>query len=156
MKRPALRDEVTGRRRHRRPRRLSCSFVRPSEAGQGPQSHLPQRREQRPKSGPNQPTGAGTLPLPKGRHTAPQMAKQGENAQGDNGREKKCFSLYCASGTDMRQEPCPALFLKIGPRAAQRGSGLPPGSPVIRRRRSPTKSDRRSACPTRGWEDYPL
>ena len=31
------------------------------------------------------------LPLPEGGHTALHTAKQGENAQGDNGIEKKCF-----------------------------------------------------------------
>ena len=69
----------------------------------------------------------GTQPL-----TGP---NRGRTHRGTMAERKNVFSLYCASGTDMRQELCPALFLKIGPRAAQSGSGLPPGSPVIRRRR---------------------
>ena len=42
--------------------------------------------EQRPKTGPKPPGGAGMLSLPAGGHTAAHTAKQG-----DNGREKKCF-----------------------------------------------------------------
>ena len=52
----------------------------------------------------------------------------------------------------MRQEPCPAFFLKIGPRAAQSGAGLLPGSPVIRRRRVRQGTiGRRVALHTRQW-----
>ena len=41
------------------------------------------------------------LSLPAGGHTAAHTAKQGENAQEDNGREKFALSLYCVSRADM-------------------------------------------------------
>ena len=47
--------------------------------------------EQRPKTGPKPPGGAGMLSLPAGGHTAAHTAKQGENAQEDNGIENSFF-----------------------------------------------------------------
>ena len=57
---------------------LSCSLFRPPEASQGPQRHLPQRREQRPKSGLYLLGGAGRLPPPSiGPHSGPQVVTRG-------------------------------------------------------------------------------
>ena len=57
---------------------LSCSLFCPPEASQGPQRHLPQRREQRPQSGLYLLEGAGRLPPPSiGPHSGPQVVTRG-------------------------------------------------------------------------------
>ena len=70
----------------------ACSFFRPPESVQGEENRQSLHwRNSAPNPAHTRLEGQGTLPLPKGGHTAAHTAKQGENTQGDNDIEKKCF-----------------------------------------------------------------
>lgn len=101
---------------------FSCYTFRPPKRSQDGKCPLSKEEEQRPKSSLHPPRGEGLCPS---RHWATQpltRPNRGTKRWRGNGREN-AFSLYCVSGSDMRQEPCSAFFLKIGLQAAQSGAG---------------------------------
>ena len=80
----------------------------------------PKRRDSGPNPACIRREGQGTLPLPKGGHTAPHTAKQGENVQGGHRqREKFALSLYCVAGFDKRREQ------SLGPRHTSTLQNMP-------------------------------
>lgn len=106
---------------------FSSYILHPPKRGREEGLSLSKGRDNGPNPARTRRGGQGCYPS---RHRGTQpltRPNRGRTHRGGNGREKNfALSLYCVSGSDMRQGLCSASFRAIGPWAAQSRPGFLP------------------------------